>query len=86
MEEKVNSFIKSWTFFSIGLSFIGRVLVVNSLCASTLWYIISVLQHPQNYISLLQKVLIDFIWQGRHCVKCDIFYLHKSHGFSAYFI
>ena len=34
--EKVNSVIKSWTFFSKGLSFIGRVLVVNSLCASKL--------------------------------------------------
>ena len=34
MEEKVNSVIKSWTFFSKGLSFIGRVFVVNSLCAS----------------------------------------------------
>ena len=44
VEEKVNSVIKNWTFFSKGLSFIGRVLVVNSLCASKLWYIISVLQ------------------------------------------
>ena len=50
VEEKVNSVIKSWTFFSKRLSFIGRVLVVNSLCASKLWYIISVLQTPQNDI------------------------------------
>ena len=34
VEEKENSVIKSWTFFSKGLSFIGRVLVVNSLCSS----------------------------------------------------
>ena len=60
VEEKVNSVIKSWTFFSKG-SFIGRVLVVNSLCASKLWYIISVLQPPQNYISSLQKAFIDFV-------------------------
>ena len=80
MEEKVNSVIKSWTFFSKGLSFIGRVLVVNSLCASKLWYIISVLQPPQNYISSLQKAFIDFVWQGRHWVKSDILYLRKSQG------
>ena len=51
MEENVSSFIKRLTFFSKGVpvSFIGRVLVVvNSLCASKLWYIISVLQPPQN--------------------------------------
>ena len=60
VEVKVNSVIKSWTLFSKGLSFIGRVLVVKSLCASKLWYIISVLQPPQNYISSLQKVIIDF--------------------------
>ena len=32
VEEKVNSVIKSWTFFSKGLSFIGRVLVVRQNC------------------------------------------------------
>ena len=80
VEEKVNSVIKSWTFFSKGLSFIGRVLVVNSLCATKLWYIISVLQPPQNYISSLQKAFIDFVWQGRHWVKSDILYLRKSQG------
>ena len=69
VEENVNSVIKSWTFFSKGLSFIGRVLVVNSLCVSKLWHIISVLQPPQNYISSLQKAFIDFVWQGRHWVK-----------------
>ena len=76
VEEKVNSVIKSWTV----LSFIGRVLVVNSLCASKLWYIISMLQPPQNYVSSLQKAFIDFVWQGRHWVKSDILYLRKSQG------
>ena len=47
VEEKVNSVIKSWTLFYEGSFFIGRVLV-NSPCASKLWYIISVLQPPQN--------------------------------------
>ena len=45
-----------------------------------MWYIISVLQPPQNYISSLQKVFIDCVWQGRHWVKSDIFYLRKSQG------
>ena len=79
VEERVKSVIKSWTFFSKGLSFIGRVLLVNSLCASKLWYIILVLQPPQNYIVSLQKVFIDFVWQGRHWVKSDILYSRKSH-------
>ena len=47
---------------------------------SKLWYIISVLQPPQNYISSFQKVFIDFVWQGRHWVKSDILYLRKSQG------
>ena len=80
VEEQVKSVIKSWTFFSKGLSFIARVLVVNSLCVSKLCYIISVLQPPQNYISSLQKVFIYFVWQGRHWVKSDILYLRKSQG------
>ena len=52
---------------------------MNSLRASKLWYIISVLQPPQDYISSLQKVFIDFVWHGRHWVKSDILYLRKSH-------
>ena len=53
---------------------------MNSLCASELWYIILVLQSPQDYISPLQKVFIDFVWQGRQWVKSDILYLWKSQG------
>ena len=80
VEETVNSVIKSWTIFSKGLSFIGRVLVVNSILASKLWYIKSVLQHPHNYISSFQKVFIDFVWQCCPWVKSDILYLRKSQG------
>ena len=80
VKEKVNSVTKRCTLFSKGLSFIGRVLVVNSICASKLWYVISVLQPPQYYISSLQKVFIDFVWHGRHWVKSDILYLRNSHG------
>ena len=51
VEEKVNSVIKSWPFFSKGLSFIGRVLVVNSLCASKLWvYYIGAAASTKLYI------------------------------------
>ena len=74
VEEKVYSVFESCILLSKGLSFIGRVLVVNSLCASKWWYIISMLQPPQNYISSLQKVFIDFVGQGHHWVKSDILY------------
>ena len=39
------------------------------------------LQPPQNYISSLQKVFIDFVWQCRHhWVKSDRLYLRQSYG------
>ena len=53
---------------------------MNSLCVLKVWYIISVLLPPQNYISSLQKVFTDFVWQGRHWIKSDRLYLHKSDG------
>ena len=31
-------------------------------------------------LSSLQKVFIDFVWQGRYWVKSDRLYLHKSYG------
>ena len=64
-------------YFYIGLSFNGRALVVNSLYASKLWNILSVLQPPQDYILSLQNVFIDFVWQGSHWFKSDRLYLQK---------
>ena len=38
------------------------------------------LQPPQDYISSLQNVFIDFVWQGRYWLKSDRLYLYKSYG------
>ena len=31
-------------------------------------------------VTSLQKLFIDFVWQGRHWIRCDLLYLHKSDG------
>ena len=53
---------------------------MNSSCASKWWYVLSVLQLIQEYISFLQKIFIDFVWQVRHWSKSDRFYLHGWYG------
>ena len=37
-------------------------------------------QPPQDYISSLQNVFIDFVWQDRHWFKTDRLYLHILFG------
>ena len=45
---------------------------------------IVVLQLPQDYISSIQSVFIDFEWQDRHWLKSDI--VSRLHAFRLRFI
>ena len=57
--------------FSAELSYRGRLLVVNTLCAPMLWNLARALHPPKLFIDNSQKQFVDFFWQGRH-------WIHKS--------
>ena len=63
-----------------GLSYGGRVLIVNSLCASEVWYMLSVLEPAADYSVTLQKKFIDCVWQGRHWISREKIVLSKGQG------
>ena len=50
LENKINRVVNKWSYYAKGLSFKGRILILNVLCASNLWHVVRVLQPPQKFI------------------------------------
>lgn len=65
-----------------GLTLVGKVLVVNALCASLFIYRLNVLQSiPANYIKQFNQILRDFIWNGgRAKIAMDKMFNVKEYG------
>ncbi|KAJ3590378.1 hypothetical protein NHX12_008329 [Muraenolepis orangiensis] len=58
----------------------GRVLVANTLVASTLWHRLMALTPPRNLMSSIQQEIVDFFWSGRHWVRAAALYLPLAEG------
>ncbi|KAJ3586247.1 hypothetical protein NHX12_012647 [Muraenolepis orangiensis] len=62
------------------MSYRGRVLVANTLVASTLWHRLMALTPPRNLVSSIQQEIVDFFWSGRHWVRAAALYLPLAEG------
>ncbi|KAJ3595663.1 hypothetical protein NHX12_004966, partial [Muraenolepis orangiensis] len=51
---------------SARMSYRGRVLVTNTLVASTLWHRLMALTPPRNLMEDIQREIVDFFWSGWH--------------------
>ena len=61
--EKVSKILKSWT--NRGLSFMGKVQIINTLVASLFVYKMMVLPSiPNNVVKNINNWIRDFIWNG----------------------
>ncbi|KAK6165442.1 hypothetical protein SNE40_022369 [Patella caerulea] len=48
-----------------GLQLRGKVLIVNIMCLSTLWYLLRVVEIPQWALDRIEKSIRSFIWNGK---------------------
>lgn len=80
VKEKVCNRLSKWNWILPQLSYRGRVLVINNLAASVLWHKLIVLNPPDGFIREIQKVFIDFFWNGNHWLKETILYLQLNEG------
>ena len=55
-------------------------MVINSLVAPLLWHKMIVLQPPVTLVSLIQKCLLDFFWDGKHWLKAETICLPLGEG------
>ena len=80
LENKVHSIKIKWSYYAKCLSYKGRILILNVLCASNLWHVFRVLQPPTDLVDRLQKCFVNFVWQGNHWTKGNILSLPNEHG------
>ena len=64
-KEKLSNTLSKWKRLSSTLSFRGKILVANQLAASKLYHVLAVLSPPENVLSELQELLVDFVWSGK---------------------
>lgn len=80
MLEKVSEKLSRWKWVLPKLSYRGRVLVINNLIASMFWHKMTVLNPPNDIVSGIQRMLIDFFWSGYHWTKAAVLYLPVNEG------
>lgn len=47
------------------LNLIGKVLIVNTLMLSKLWYVLGVVPMDKWHVQRVKKCVTDFIWEGK---------------------
>ena len=59
----------------------GKVVAVNSLATSGIWYLSNVLELPEKYAKEIDKMIFDFIWNYRkHFISKEQIQLPKDLG------
>lgn len=56
------------------------MLVINNLAASVLWHKLIVLNPPDDFIREIQKVFVNFFWDGQHWLRESVLYPQLSEG------
>ena len=62
-QAKFEAVLRRWDSFS--LSFAGKVVVVNNLALSTLWYIAPVFSPPESVVKDITRAVFKFFWSYR---------------------
>ena len=70
--DQISHTLNCWKRLSSLLSYRGRVLIINNLAASKLWHRMIALQPPKSLILNLQRILVNFFWNGMHRLRADL--------------
>jgi len=63
------------------LTLFGKVLVINSLAAATLWYVAPVYPLSRSVQRKIEKLMFEFLWDGKtELVNRKTLYLSKEEG------
>lgn len=78
--EGVKARLGRWRWLLPQLCYRGRALIINNLVASTLWHRLVCLEPPQGLLEEVQKVMLDFFWDGLHWLRKGVLYLPREKG------
>lgn len=80
LENEISTKLLNWLPLSKALSFRGRITITNLLAASKLWHRLAVIDVPGNILNAIQKLLINFIWSGKHWLPKELLFLPLDKG------
>ena len=81
LEEKVSARLRRWTGLLRVLSYRARVLVINQLITSMLWYRLVTLTPPPDFVLNIQRTVVRFFWDNRlHWIPVEVLKLPIGEG------
>ena len=60
---KIKTILNIWSNRKLTLH--GKVVAVNSLATSGIWYLSNILELPEKYAKEIDKIIFDFVWSYR---------------------
>ena len=76
---KIKTILNIWSNRKLTLH--GKVVAVNSLATSGIWYLSNILELPEKYAKEIDKIIFDFIWSYRkHFISKEQIQLPKELG------
>ena len=69
-----------WRGLLVQLSYRGCVLVLNNVLASMLWHHFKAVHAPESLVKNRQRILIEFLWSGKHWVRPGVLSLPLEKG------
>lgn len=76
LTEKTKTAINKWVNKLPYISIVGRKSIINRSIAPKLWHQLQVLPFSETQLNQLQKLMVSFIWRGRHWLSSE--HLHAS--------
>ena len=77
---QVKKILNAWAPIAKALSYRGRTLVINQICAPLLWHRFSCLSPPAPLLLELRRLFVSFFWQGCHWTSWEFLSLPLDQG------
>lgn len=77
---KIKGGIERWAKWNFKTSLRGRRIVANQLLGSKLVHVLTVLEPPKKFVEELHRILIRFLWNGRHWKSQDHVFADPREG------
>lgn len=61
--KSIGNILKFWKMRNLSIH--GKISVISSLLMSKIWYLLMVVNIPENYYNQINKICLDFLWNNK---------------------
>jgi exonuclease III len=80
LENKTKAILQKWERVSQATSYLDRKLILNQLVGAKMTHILTILQPTAQFLDLMHKMMVNFIWQGKHWKHPNFVYGRMEDG------